>query len=203
MKIICVGRNYASHIEELSNERPANPVLFMKPPSALIPKNQPFVIPEFSSEIHYEVELLLKICKNGKHISPQFAKNYYSEIGLGIDFTARDVQADLKKAGLPWEKAKAFDRSACVGNTWLSVENLNINDVPFSLMKNGEIVQQDTSAKMLWKVEELICYISKYFTLHKGDIIFTGTPEGVGKIAEHDRLKGYIDHQNIFEINVK
>lgn len=203
MKIICVGRNYASHITELSNEKPENPVLFMKPPSSLIPRNQPFVIPEFSNDIHYEVELLVKICKNGKYIDHQFAQNYYTEIGLGIDFTARDVQTDLKKAGLPWEKAKAFDRSACVGNIWLPVKDFDIDDISFSLIKNDQIVQQDTSAKMLWKVDELICYISRYFTLNKGDIIFTGTPKGVGKVQENDHLKGYIDDHNIFEINVK
>jgi 2-keto-4-pentenoate hydratase/2-oxohepta-3-ene-1,7-dioic acid hydratase in catechol pathway len=203
MKIICVGRNYASHITELSNEKPENPVLFMKPPSSLIPRNQPFVIPEFSNDIHYEVELLVKICKNGKYIDHQFTQNYYTEIGLGIDFTARDVQTDLKKAGLPWEKAKAFDRSACVGNIWLPVKNFDIDDISFSLIKNNQIVQQDTSAKMLWKVDELICYISRYFTLNKGDIIFTGTPMGVGKVQENDHLKGYIDDHDIFEINVK
>ena len=203
MKIICVGRNYASHIEELDNEKPADPVLFMKPNTSIIPKDQPFVIPEFSKDIHYEVELLIKICKNGKYIDTSFAKNYYQEIGLGIDFTARDLQTKLKKAGLPWEKAKAFDRSACIGQRWLPVEDLDVNDTHFSLQLNGQVVQSDTTAKMLWKVDELITYISRYFTLNKGDVIFTGTPKGVGKVAENDQLKGYIQDRLMFDINVK
>jgi 2-keto-4-pentenoate hydratase/2-oxohepta-3-ene-1,7-dioic acid hydratase in catechol pathway len=203
MKIICVGRNYASHIEELDNEKPADPVLFMKPNTSIIPKDQPFVIPEFSKDIHYEVELLIKICKNGKFIEPQFAKNYYQEIGLGIDFTARDLQTKLKKAGLPWEKAKAFDRSACIGQRWLPVEDSDVNDTHFSLQLNGQVVQSDTTAKMLWKVDELITYISRYFTLNKGDVIFTGTLKGVGKVAENDQLKGFIQDRLMFDINVK
>jgi len=203
MKIICVGRNYASHIEELDNEKPENPVLFMKPNTSIIPKNQPFVIPEFSNDIHYEVELLIKICKNGKYIEPQFAKNYYQEIGLGIDFTARDLQAELKQAGLPWEKAKAFDRSSCIGQNWLPVEEFDINDTHFSLQLNEQVLQSDTTAKMLWKVDELITYISKYFTLNKGDVIFTGTPKGVGQVTENDQLKGYIQDRLMFDINVK
>ena len=203
MKIICVGRNYASHIEELDNEKPEDPVLFMKPNTSIIPKNQPFVIPEFSKDIHYEIELLIKICKNGKYIEPQFAKNYYKEVGLGIDFTARDLQTKLKQAGLPWEKAKAFDRSACIGQNWLPVEEFDINDTHFSLQLNEKIVQSDTTAKMLWKVDELITYISRYFTLNKGDVIFTGTPKGVGQVTENDQLKGYIQDQLMFDINVK
>ena len=203
MKIICVGRNYASHIEELENEKPDDPVLFMKPNTSIIPRNQPFVMPEFSNDIHYEVELLIKICKNGKYIDIPFAKNYYQEIGLGIDFTARDLQTKLKKAGLPWEKAKAFDRSAYIGQRWLPVEDLDVNDTHFSLQLNGQVVQSDTTAKMLWKVDELITYISRYFTLNKGDVIFTGTPKGVAKVAENDQLKGYIQDRLMFDINVK
>lgn len=203
MKIICVGRNYASHIQELDNEKPDDPVLFMKPNTSIIPRNQPFVIPDFSDDIHYEVELLIKISKNGKFVEHQFAKNYYQEIGLGIDFTARDLQTKLKKAGLPWEKAKAFDRSACIGQKWLSVEEFDVNNTHFSLQLNDQVVQSDTTAKMLWKVEELITYISRFFTLNKGDIIFTGTPKGVGQVSENDQLKGFIQDRLIFDINVK
>jgi len=203
MKIICIGRNYASHIEELANERPDEPVIFMKPATSIIPKHQPFVIPEFTNEVHYEVELLLKICKNGKYIEPQFAKNYYEEIGLGLDFTARDLQSKLKKAGLPWEKAKAFDRSACVGQDWIPKNELEIDDIHFSLKVNEKVVQSDTSAKMLWKFDELIAYVSRYFTLNKGDILFTGTPQGVGKVEEKDWLQGHIQDKLIFDINVK
>ncbi|MCF6182415.1 fumarylacetoacetate hydrolase family protein [Lutibacter sp.] len=203
MKIICIGRNYAKHIEELANERPKNPVIFLKPDSAILAKNQPFFIPPFSDEIHYEVEILVKINKVGKYIDEKFAHKYYNEIGLGIDFTARDVQADCKEKGLPWEKAKAFDGSAVIGN-FVAKENLgDLNNINFTLQKNNEIVQNGNSNAMLWKIDELIAYISQYFTLKKGDIIFTGTPAGVGKVKENDILIGAIENQQFFKVKIK
>ena len=203
MKIICVGRNYADHIKELDNQRPEEPVLFMKPDSAVILKNNPFIIPTFSSDIHYEVEVLVKINKIGKHISREFASDYYEEIGLGIDFTARDLQAKLKEKGLPWERAKGFDGSAMIGQfvqkqTLGDLENLN-----FSLQKNEEIVQKGNTADMLWKIDALIEYISKYFTLKIGDIIFTGTPSGVGPVTHGDQLVGFVKNQEFFSVKVK
>ena len=203
MKIICVGRNYADHIKELDNKRPEEPVLFMKPDSAIILKNNPFIIQTFSSDIHYEVELLVKINKIGKHISREFATDYYEEIGLGIDFTARDLQAKLKEKGLPWERAKGFDGSAMIGQfvhkqTLGDLEKLN-----FSLQKNKEIVQKGNTADMLWKIDALIEYISKYFTLKIGDIIFTGTPSGVGPVTHGDQLVGFVKNQEFFSVKVK
>jgi len=203
MKIICIGRNYAKHIEELANEKPENPVIFLKPDSAILAKNQPFFIPPFSDEIHYEVEILVKINKVGKYIDEKFAHKYYDEIGLGIDFTARDVQADCKEKGLPWEKAKAFDGSAVIGN-FVAKESLNdLNNLNFTLQKNNEVVQNGNTEAMLWKIDELIAFISKYFTLKKGDIIFTGTPAGVGKVAENDVLVGSIENQQFFRVKIK
>jgi 2-keto-4-pentenoate hydratase/2-oxohepta-3-ene-1,7-dioic acid hydratase in catechol pathway len=203
MKIICIGRNYAKHIEELENEKPENPVIFLKPDSAILAKNQPFFIPPFSNEIHYEVEILVKINKVGKYIEEKFAHKYYDEIGLGIDFTARDIQDDCKKKGLPWEKAKAFDGSAVVSQ-FLPKENLgDLNNLPFTLHKNSELVQDGNTNAMLWKIDELISYVSQFFTLKKGDIIFTGTPAGVGKINENDVLIGAINQQELFSIKIK
>ncbi len=203
MKIICIGRNYADHIEELENERPAEPVVFIKPDSAVLPKEQDFYIPEFSDEIHYEVEVLVKIKKVGKHIDQKFAHKYYDEIGLGIDFTARDLQSNLKAKGLPWEKAKGFDGSAVIGQ-WVSKTKFkDINDLNFSLLKNGEEVQRGNTAMMLWKIDELIVYVSTYFMLKKGDIIFTGTPSGVGKISANDYLSGILEKKELFAIKVK
>ena len=201
MKIICIGRNYAKHIEELQNERPENPVVFMKPDSAIVMNQQPFYIPDFSENIHYEVEVLVKINRLGKHIEQKFAHKYYSEIGLGIDFTARDTQDDLRGKGLPWEKAKAFDGSAVIGN-WINKENFSdINNLKFRLDKNSETVQEGNTAHMLWKIDELIEYVSKYFTLKIGDTIFTGTPAGVGPVSTGDRLDGYMEVQNRVEHN--
>ncbi len=203
MKIICVGRNYATHIAELQNERPASPVLFLKPDSAIILKNQPFFIPDFSQNIHFEVELLVKINRIGKHIQEKFAHKYYDEIGLGIDFTARDLQNQLKEKGLPWEKAKAFDGSALVGS-WASKKDFpDIENINFSMTKNEKTVQQGNTAHMLWKVNALIAHISQFFTLKIGDIIFTGTPAGVGQVVANDHLAGYIEQQKFFEITVK
>ncbi|MFK7813951.1 MAG: fumarylacetoacetate hydrolase family protein [Maribacter sp.] len=203
MKIICIGRNYTDHIKELSNERPEEPVVFIKPDSAVLPKEQNFYIPEFSNEIHYEVEVLIKIKKVGKHIDTKFAHKYYDEIGLGIDFTARDLQSELKEKGLPWEKAKGFDGAAVVGK-WLNVSNFkDLNDLNFSLLKNEVEVQKGNTSLMLWKIDELISYVSKFFMLKKGDIIFTGTPAGVGKIQANDYLTGVLEDQELFTVKIK
>ncbi|MBN8641331.1 MAG: fumarylacetoacetate hydrolase family protein [Flavobacteriales bacterium] len=203
MKIICIGRNYVKHIEELQNEKPTEPVVFLKPDSAILLKQHPFVIPEFSEDIHHEVEVLVKINKVGKYIQPKFAHNYYDEIGLGIDFTARDLQAKLKEKGLPWEKAKAFDGSAVIGDflpkkLFSSLENVN-----FELKNNGNTVQKGNTNCMLWKIDELIAHVSQYFTLKIGDIIFTGTPEGVARVNPNDVLEGYIENKLLLKIQVK
>ncbi len=203
MKIICIGRNYTKHIEELKNERPLEPVVFMKPDSAILLKQYPFVIPEFSNDIHYELEIIVKINKVGKYIDAKFSHKYYDEISVGIDFTARDLQQKLKDKGLPWEKAKAFDGSAIVGefiskNDFKSMENLN-----FEMTKNGQVVQKGNTSHMLWKIDELVAYVSQFFTLKIGDIIFTGTPEGVGKVAPEDILEGSLEGNKLFRIQVK
>lgn len=203
MKLICIGRNYTEHIEELANDKPKEPVIFLKPDSAILPNNHPFYIPTFSEEIHYEVELLVKINRLGKHISEKFAHKYYDEIGLGIDFTARDLQNKLKEKGLPWEKAKAFDGSAVIGDFIPKSNFSDLNDIGFSLLKNNELVQKGTTKAMLWKIDELIAYISTFMTLKIGDIIFTGTPAGVGKVAPEDLLVGKIGDQEFFEIKIK
>ena len=203
MKLICIGRNYVDHIKELENERPTDPVVFLKPDTAILLKKQPFFIPEFSDDVHHEVEILVKITKVGKHIAQKFAHKYYDDIGLGIDFTARDLQAKLKAKGLPWEKAKAFDGAAVIGE-WLPKTNFkDINNINFSLKKNDEVVQIGNTQLMLWKIDELIEYVSKYFTLKIGDIIFTGTPAGVGKVFAEDQLKGYIEDKEMFSIKIK
>lgn len=203
MKLICIGRNYAAHIDELNNERPSEPVVFIKPDSSILPKEQDFYIPEFSNDVHYEVEVLVKIKKVGKHIAQQFAHKYYDEVSLGIDFTARDLQSSLKAKGLPWEKAKGFDGAAVVGK-WIPKEKYeNLDRLGFSLLKNGEIVQNGDTSLMLWKINELISYVSTYFTLKKGDILFTGTPAGVGKVVANDYLQGRIEDEQIFAINVR
>lgn len=203
MKIICVGRNYSSHIQELKNETPAEPVLFLKPDTSILLKKQPFFIPEFSNDVHHEVEVLVRINKIGKHIDKKFAHKYYDEIGLGIDFTARDLQTELKKNGLPWEKAKAFDGAAVVGKFINKEEIKDINNLEFSLDINGNVVQKGNTLQMIWKIDDLIEYISKYFTLKIGDIIFTGTPAGVGKVAPNDRVTGYLEDREMFSIRVK
>jgi 2-keto-4-pentenoate hydratase/2-oxohepta-3-ene-1,7-dioic acid hydratase in catechol pathway len=202
MKIICIGRNYAKHIEELANEKPDNPVVFLKPDSAILPRKNPFFIPPFSNDVHYEVEVLIKINKVGKHIDAKFAHKYYDEIGLGIDFTARDIQQHCKENGMPWEKAKAFDGSAVIGEFYAK-EEFDLKNVKFQLDKNGEIVQDGNTNAMLWKTNELISYVSQFFTLKKGDIIFTGTPAGVGKVVENDLLTGTIEGRQAFQIRVK
>ncbi|MEZ4786753.1 MAG: fumarylacetoacetate hydrolase family protein [Flavobacterium haoranii] len=203
MKIICIGRNYADHISELNNERPTEPVIFMKPDTAILPKQFPFVIPEFSNDVHHEVEVLVKINKVGKYIDAKFAHKYYDEIGLGIDFTARDLQSKLKDKGLPWEKAKAFDGSAIIGdflpkNSFTSLENIN-----FELKSNDQLVQQGNTSMMLWKIDEIIAYVSQFFTLKTGDIIFTGTPKGVAPVKEGDVLEGFLEGKQMFKVQVK
>ncbi|MGA9238040.1 fumarylacetoacetate hydrolase family protein [Robiginitalea sp.] len=203
MKLICAGRNYAEHIEELQNSRPESPVLFIKPDSAILPREQDFYIPEFSDSIHYEVELLVKIVKVGKHISEAFAPRYYNEVSLGIDFTARDLQDKLKAKGLPWEKAKGFDGAAVIGK-WVSKDQFaDLGNLNFTLEKNGEVVQQGNTAHMLWNTDQLIAYASTFFTLKKGDILFTGTPAGVGKVASNDYLSGKLEGQTMFSLNVR
>ena len=203
MKIICIGRNYKDHISELSNQRPKDPVVFIKPDSAVLPKEQDFYIPDFSSDIHYEVEVLVKIKKVGQHISPEFAHLYFDEVGLGIDFTARDLQEELKSKGLPWEKCKGFDGSAVIGEWKYSKDLPQLNSLDFSLEKNGKMVQQANTKEMLWSIEQLVSYVSTFFTLKKGDIIFTGTPAGVGAISAGDYLEGFLEGQSMFKIGVK
>jgi len=203
MKIICIGRNYVKHIEELQNERPDEPVIFLKPDSAIVLKKFPFVIPEFSNDIHHEVEVLVKINKVGKYIDTKFAHKYYDEIGLGIDFTARDLQAKLKEKGLPWEKAKAFDGSAVVSEFIPKTEFESLDNLNFELTNNGTVVQKGNTQHMLWKIDEIIAYVSQYFTLRIGDIIFTGTPEGVAKVNPDDVLEGFLEGKKLFRIQVK
>ena len=203
MKIICIGRNYAEHVKELNNNRPDSPVIFLKPDTSIILKNQPFFIPDFSSEINYEVEIILKICKLGKHIENKYAHKYFNHMGLGIDFTARDTQNELKSNGLPWEKAKAFDGSALVGSWVDKTKFQDLRNLNFSLFKNGKSVQIGNTSQMMWNFDELISEISKYFTLKIGDIIFTGTPSGVGKVNKGDNLEGFIEGKSSFVINVK
>jgi len=203
MKIICVGRNYTDHIKELENNKPKEPVLFLKPDSSIILNNKPFFIPDFSQNIHYELELIIKISRLGKHIQEKFSHKYYDFIGLGIDFTARDLQTDLKSKGLPWEKSKAFDGS-CFTSKWINKSEFNdINNLNFNLDKNGKTVQKTNSKLMLWKIDELISYISTFFTLKIGDVIFTGTPAGVGKVSIGDNLEGFIEENKIFNLNIK
>ena len=203
MKIICVGRNYTAHIEELDNERPEDPILFLKPDSSVLLNKNPFLIPEFSNDVHYEVEILVKIKKIGKHIDRKFAHKYYDEIGLGIDFTARDIQKELKERGLPWEKAKSFDGASVIGNFLSKSTFETVDNIDFYLKKNGIVVQSGNTSLMLWKIDALIEYISKYFTLKIGDVIFTGTPAGVGKVMPDDLLTGFIREKELFSIKVK
>ena len=203
MKIICIGRNYANHIEELQNERPTEPVVFMKPDSAVLLKQHPFVIPEFSQEIHHEIELIVKISKVGKHIDTKFAHKYYDEISVGIDFTARDVQDQLKGKGLPWEKAKSFDGSAVIGEFLPKKQFNSLENITFELTNNNKTVQKGNASLMLWKIDELISFVSEYFTLKIGDIVFTGTPEGVAVVKPEDVLEGFLEGNKLFSIKIK
>ena len=203
MKILAIGQNYVEHNKELNSKNPTEPVVFMKPDTALLKNNKPFYIPDFTDELHYETELIVKINRLGKNIAPKFAHRYYSEIGLGVDFTARDIQRRLKAEGKPWEVCKAFDNSAVIGN-FLPVEQLgNVQDIRFRLDLNGKTVQNGHSADMIFPIDELIAYVSRFFTLKIGDILFTGTPVGVGKVAVGDRLEGYIFDNKMFDFNVK
>lgn len=203
MKIVCIGRNYAEHAKELGNAQPTEPVFFCKPDSAILPKGNPVCIPEWTSDMHYEVELLLKIDRLGKNIPVEFAHRYYSELGLGIDFTARDVQDELKKKGLPWEKAKGFDGSAVLSEKFVSVHQVGDGPILFSLKKNDVTVQSGSSADMIFGFNEIISYVSKFMTLKIGDIIFTGTPAGVGPVKSGDVLEGFLGEQNMFRTKIK
>lgn len=203
MKIICIGRNYVKHAKELGNNIPTEPLFFLKPDTSIQPKGHPFFIPYFSEDIHYETELVVRINKIGKHIEEKFAHKYYSQIGLGIDFTARDIQQECKEKGLPWEKAKGFDGSAQISKTFIEKSELELDNIPFSLEKNGEQVQKGNSKDMLFNFDKIISYISQFYTLKIGDLIYTGTPEGVGKVHPGDLLKGYIGEKEMFKVIVK
>ena len=203
MKIICIGRNYVNHAKELGNQILSEPLFFLKPETAIQPKGHPFFIPDFSDDIHYEVELVVKIDKTGKNIEEKYAYKYYNEIGLGIDFTARDVQDDCKAKGLPWEKAKGFDGAAQISRTFINKSELDLNDISFLLEKNGEQVQVGNSKDMLFSFDKIIAYISKFYTLKIGDLIYTGTPAGVGKVEKGDILKGFIGEKEMFKVVVK
>ena len=203
MKIICIGRNYVNHAKELGNAIPSEPVFFLKPDTAISPKGHPFFIPDFTNNVHYEVELVIKINRLGKHIEEQFAHKYYSEIGLGIDFTARDIQEEVKAKGLPWERAKGFDGSAVISRTFINKEELDINNIGFSLSKNGDSVQEGNSKDMLFNFDKIIAYISQFYTLKIGDLIYTGTPAGVGQVANGDLLEGFISTQKMFVVKVR
>jgi len=203
MKIFAIGQNYVEHNKELNSKNPTEPVVFMKPDTALLRNNKPFYVPDFSQELHYETELIVKIDRIGKNIASRFASRYYSEIGLGVDFTARDLQRRLKAEGKPWEISKAFDNSAVIGN-FMPVEVLgNVQDIRFRMDLNGTTVQNGHSAEMIFAIDELIAYVSRFFTLKIGDILFTGTPAGVGTVKPGDNLKGYISDQKMFDFNIK
>ena len=203
MKIICVGRNYADHSRELGNDIPDEPVIFMKPKSALLQSHTPFYYPEFTNELHYECELVLRVCKNGKYIQERHASNYYNGITVGIDFTARDIQDELKKKGLPWEKAKAFDNSAALGKFIDITPDFNPKNINFCLYKNKELVQQGNSGQMIFPFDSIVEHISNYFSLNIGDLIFTGTPAGVGECVVGDELEAFIEEQKLLSLEVK
>ncbi|UZR94650.1 fumarylacetoacetate hydrolase family protein [Chondrinema litorale] len=203
MKIIAIGRNYAAHIEELNNEKPDEPVIFTKPDTAILKNNAPFYYPEFSTDIHHEVEILLRVCKEGKSISPKFAHKYYDAIGLGIDFTARDLQSKAKEKRLPWALAKGFNGSAPISEFVPIEEFKDLKDLNFSLKVNDEVKQQGNTKLMLFSFDEIIVYISKFITLKQGDIIFTGTPEGVGPVQIGDTLEGFIEDKSFFKFDIK
>lgn len=203
MKIFCVGRNYVEHARELSNEVPQEPVIFMKPKSALLQSHTPFYYPEFSNELHYEAELVLRVCKNGKYVSERHANKFYNAISVGIDFTARDIQSELKRKGLPWEKAKAWDNSAVVGVWKEFAPDVYKKPFNFSLQKNGEQVQQGCSTDMIFSFNQIVSHISSFFSLNIGDMIFTGTPAGVGECVVGDVLTGFLEQEQMFTMEVK
>lgn len=203
MKILCIGRNYIDHAKEMNSPVPSSPVIFMKPETALIPKNHPFHYPSFTKDLHYEVELVVRINKNGKHIEERFASNYYNEIGIGIDFTARDIQKELKEKGLPWERAKAWDHSAPLSQKMINVDSFtDSNAIDFSLLKNGKRVQKGNSKDMIFSIDKLIAETSNYFMLKMGDLIFTGTPAGVGSVAIGDKLEAYIGDERMLFVKI-
>lgn len=204
MKIICIGRNYSEHAKELGNDVPTEPVFFCKPDSAILPKGNPLMIPDWTKDLHYECEIVVRINRLGKHIEQEFASRYYDEIGLGIDFTARDVQDELKKKGLPWEKAKGFDGSAVIGQDFIPTSEISdLNKIPFSLKKNGQTVQIADTSQMIFSIDQIIAYISKYMTLKIGDYIFTGTPSGVGPVNVGDTLEGFIGEKSMYKIKIR
>lgn len=203
MKIIAIGRNYVAHAKELNNEVPTQPVIFLKPDTALLKDNKPFYLPDFSSDIHYELEVVLKICKEGKHIAEKFAAYYYEEVGLGIDFTARDIQAKHKEKGLPWELAKAFDNSAAVGSFLPKSDFTDVYDLNFNLKINEEEKQAGHTANLIFSFEHIIAFVSKYITLKKGDLIFTGTPAGVGAVKQGDHLQAWLQDKQLLDFYVK
>ncbi len=203
MKIICIGRNYYDHIKELNNNKSEEPVVFIKPDSSIIPKNQPFFLPAFSNNIQHEIEIVIKINRIGKYIDKKFAYKYFNYFTVGIDFTARDVQNELREKGFPWEKSKSFDNSALIGE-WLNKDDFdNINNINFHLIKNKVICQKSNSSKMIWKIDEIISHVSQFFTLKIGDLIFTGTPSGVSKINQEDVLEGFIENKKCFNVKIK
>ncbi|MES2447941.1 MAG: fumarylacetoacetate hydrolase family protein [Bacteroidota bacterium] len=203
MKIIAIGRNYAAHAKELNNAVPTKPIIFLKPDTAVLKDNKPFYIPDFSSDIHYELEVVLKICKEGKHIAEKFASNYYDELGLGIDFTARDIQTQHKEKGLPWELAKAFDHSAAVSSFLPKADFADMYNLNFELQINKESRQKGHTANLLFSFENIISFVSQYITLKKGDLIFTGTPEGVGQVKHGDQLEAWLEGKQLLNFSVK
>ena len=203
MKIICVGRNYTAHAKELGNNIPDEPVIFMKPKSALLQSHTPFYYPEFTNQLDYECELVLRVCKNGKYIQERHATNYYNAVTVGIDFTARDIQDDLKAKGLPWEKAKAFDNSAAIGKFVDITPALNKKNINFSFYKNKELVQQANSSQMIFSFDHIISHISNYFSLNIGDLVFTGTPAGVGECVVGDDLEAFIEKEMLLKMEIK
>ena len=203
MKIICIGRNYHDHISELKNKITNEPLFFLKPDTAIQPKGHPFFIPDFSNNIHYEVELVIKVSKNGKNINEQFSHKYYEEIGLGIDFTARDIQNQCKNLGHPWEKAKGFDGSAQISHKFINKNDLDLNNICFKLEKNQQIVQNGNSKDMIYSFDYIISYVSKFYTLRAGDLIYTGTPAGVDRVEIGDKLIGYLEEEKILSVNIK
>jgi len=202
MKIICIGRNYTEHIEELKNERPDEPVIFTKPDTAILKSNEPFYFPSFTKDVHYEVEIILKICKEGKSIEEQFAHKYYDQIGVGIDFTARDLQQKAKEKGLPWDLAKGFNGSAPV-STFIPKDGLDLGNLNFSLKVDNETRQKGNTSMMLYTFDQIISYVSKFITLKQGDIIFTGTPKGVGPIKIGNKLEAFIEDKKLLEVDIR
>ena len=203
MKIICCGRNYAEHAKEMKHDIPDKPVIFLKPDTALKRKNMPFFLPDFSNEVHYETEIVLRICKNGKNIEEKFAGKYFDQVSVGIDFTARDLQSEAKKKGWPWEISKAFDNSACVGEFLPVSKFTDLNNINFCMYKNKQLMQKGNTKDMLFSFEKIISYSSKFFLLLEGDLIFTGTPVGVGAVAVNDHIECFIEDDSLLEFDVK